>query len=179
VCLLVQNGLRTLLGGGALGGGGGADRSYCPGRHTPSVRHCLINSVRFLLYFRAFEILILMFCSNSNQLIVNRIRLVGSISGLSWHGFIIIYNMNVGKCDLTLSTSSCIFCLIKMKATSQMIINKSFASLWGKVENFMSADFYIQSTLKLANEQLGYQKSPAEDRSRDPNLSYLFVTEYN
>jgi hypothetical protein len=44
VCLLVQNGLRTLLGGGALGGGG-ADRSYCPGRHTPSVRHCDIRAL--------------------------------------------------------------------------------------------------------------------------------------
>jgi hypothetical protein len=29
--------------------------------------------------------------------------------------------MNVGKCDLTLSTEQFTFCLIKMKATSQVL----------------------------------------------------------
>jgi hypothetical protein len=81
--------------------------------------------------------------------------------------------MNVGKCDLTLSTSTFIFCLIKMKATSQITISTSFTSLWGKTENFKSTDFYIQSTLKLAYEHLEYQKSLAEDRSRGSKLKLL------
>jgi hypothetical protein len=53
--------------------------------------------------------------------------------------------MNDGKCDLTLSTSTFIFCLIKMKATSQITISASFTRLWGKTENFKSTDFYIHA----------------------------------
>jgi hypothetical protein len=35
VCLLVQNGLRTLLGGGALGGGGAPTGLIAPGATHP------------------------------------------------------------------------------------------------------------------------------------------------
>jgi hypothetical protein len=67
--------------------------------------------------------------------------------------------MNVGMFDLTLFASTFIFGLIKMKATSQITLSKSFTSLWGKTENFKSIGFYIQSTLKLVCEHLEYKKA--------------------
>jgi hypothetical protein len=81
--------------------------------------------------------------------------------------------MNVGKCDLTLFTITFIFCSIKIKANSQITISTSFTSLWGKIENFKSADFYFQSMQKFAYEHLDYEESPAEDRLRRSKLKLL------
>jgi hypothetical protein len=127
--------------------------------------HSLFNSVHFVL--------ILSCILNLNQSIINRIRPIGSMNGFIWH--VNYYNLHVQILEsvISLSTSTFIFCVIKMKATSQILISISFTSLWEKTENFKSTDFNIQSTLKLGHEHHEYQTGLAEDQSRESKFRLL------